>query len=53
MRHSDGTFFRAIEPNCSCAAVRIEECNRDHVTIQVRIAVFVMFHIVSTPRLLP
>lgn len=35
MRNSDGSLFRAIESNCFCAATRIEECNKDNVTIQV------------------
>ena len=39
MLNSDGSFFRAIDENCYCASTRIEECDRDHIKIQVLSAV--------------
>jgi len=35
MRNPDGSLFRAIQSNCTCPSVRIAECDKDNVSIQV------------------
>jgi aminocarboxymuconate-semialdehyde decarboxylase len=43
MLRDDGKFFREIQDNCWHPERRIEECNRDHVHVQVLSTVPVMF----------
>lgn len=46
----DGRHFRDVDPNCWDAAVRIEECDRDRVGVQVLSTVPVMFSYWAKPE---
>ena len=46
----DGKHFRDVEPNCWDPAVRIGECDADHVDVQVLSTVPVMFSYWAKPQ---
>ena len=46
----DATFFREVDPNLWDPRVRIEECDRDHVDVQVLSTVPVMFSYWAKPE---
>jgi aminocarboxymuconate-semialdehyde decarboxylase len=43
MLKDDGTFFREIEMNCWDPVMRLKDCDRDNVSIQVLSTVPVLF----------
>ena len=46
----DDKFFREVEDNCWSAEKRMEECNHQHVDVQVLSTVPVMFSYWATPK---
>ena len=50
MYRDDGSFTRDIDPNCWDAAVRVQECDRDGVGVQVLSTVPAMFSYWAKPE---
>ena len=46
----DGKFFREVAPNCWDPGTRLEDCDRDHVDVQVLSTVPVMFSYWAKPQ---
>lgn len=50
MVNDEGKFFRKVEPNCYRGEARIEDCDRQHVDVQVLSTVPVMFSYWTKPQ---